>query len=294
MILLAIKRRWLAPLVLTLVAALVLGGIWWGQSRAATAELQDSVELPIIMYHSILKDPKLAGTYVLSPQMLESDLQYLQKHGFTTVFMADVIAYVYDGTPLPAKPVVLTFDDGYLNNLVYVLPLLEQYDMKAVISVIGSYTDKFSQTSDPNPSYAHLTWDDLKTLAASGHVEIQSHSYNMHSNQGRPGAARKVGESLSNYEHAFLADARQMEEALKAKAGLQSNTYTYPFGQVSEESTAILQQMGIKASLSCYEKVNRLTREPQNLYNLGRFNRPSGPSSAEFFQKVLSMGQDPA
>ena len=66
------------------------------------------------MYHSILKDPQRTGDYVISPEQLEKDLIYLQNHGYTTVLLADLIAYVHEGTPLPDKPIVLTFDDCLL------------------------------------------------------------------------------------------------------------------------------------------------------------------------------------
>ena len=73
---------------------------------------ENAIELPIIMYHSLLKDSTYHGKYVLSPLQLEADLQYLQKEGYTTVHMADVIDYVTNGTPLPERPIVLSFDDG--------------------------------------------------------------------------------------------------------------------------------------------------------------------------------------
>ena len=94
------------------------------------------------MYHSILKDASRTGKYVITPSRVEEDLIYLQENGYETVVVADLIAYVTDGTPLPEKPVMITLDDGYLNNLTYMLPLLEQYDMRAVISVIGLYSER--------------------------------------------------------------------------------------------------------------------------------------------------------
>ena len=96
---------------------------------------------------------------------------------------------------LPEKPVMITFDDGYYNNLIYVLPLLKKYDMKAVISIVGSFTERAQELNDQNPAYAHMIWADIKALAASGYVEIGSHSYALHSvDKGREGGtAQDVG-----------------------------------------------------------------------------------------------------
>ncbi len=60
--------------------------------------------MPIIMYHSILKDPSAAGDYVISPKLFEADMEYLKDHGYQTVFMQDLIDYVYEDDPLPISP----------------------------------------------------------------------------------------------------------------------------------------------------------------------------------------------
>ena len=76
---------------------LVAGG--FGIHKAVTAvqadkELEQGIQLPIIMYHGILKDTKRQGKYVISPELLESDMKYLKENGYTPVFMQDVIDYV--------------------------------------------------------------------------------------------------------------------------------------------------------------------------------------------------------
>ena len=109
----------------------------------AAGEEADAVPLPIIMYHEV--KPDKSGKDAIQPWELESDLRWLAENGYTTVVMADVIAYVRDGTPLPEKPIVLSFDDGYYNNYVYVLPLLRQYAARIVFSLLGRNTDDFTE-----------------------------------------------------------------------------------------------------------------------------------------------------
>lgn len=283
------KQLILAIAVLFAITGTLL--FFWGQQPTLAVSQSDTgIKVPILMYHSILKDPQRTGDYVISPEQLEKDLIYLQNHGYTTVLLADLIAYVHEGTPLPDKPIVLTFDDGYYNNLVYLLPLLEKYQMKAVVAVVGEYVQRFSDTKDPNPNYAHLNWDDIKTLQQSGLVEIQNHSYSMHEQKGRKGAGRMRGESVEAYTQALKADLGKLQEAMKEHTGTVPNTFVYPFGQVSKESLSVLKELGFQASLSCYEKTNVLTRDPECLYSLCRFNRP-GALPSEVFMERLEKAQ---
>ena len=144
---------------------LAAGG--FGIHKAVTAvqadkELEQGIQLPIIMYHGVLKDTKRQGKYVISPELLESDMKYLKENGYTPVFMQDVIDYVKNGTPLPEKPIILSFDDGYYNNYAYAFPLAQQYDMKLVIAPIIAKTEEYSKANEENANYGHITWDNMK------------------------------------------------------------------------------------------------------------------------------------
>jgi len=244
------------------------------------------IQLPIIMYHSVLKDPEKAGAYVVSPEVMEADLFTLKSRGYESIVVQDLIDYVYKGIPLPEKPVMITLDDGYYNNLTYVLPILEKHDMRAVISVVGIYTEKFSDTPDPNPNYAHLSFDDIRTLVGSGRVEIQNHSYDMHSTHSRRGTMKKEGESSESYKKEFCSDAARNQQLLLDHCGISPTAFVYPYGYVSEETEEYLKEMGFLCSMICYEKINRITDE-ESLFNLCRFNRPSGIDTETFLSRIL-------
>ena len=261
----------------------LLGGTALGVFAPAQPE---GVSLPIIMYHSVLRDNARTGQYVVTPSSLEQDMLYLKEHGYTTVVVNDLIEYVYNGAPLPEKPVMLTFDDAYYNNLTYLEPLLIEYDMKAVISAVGSYTQQYSQSGDKSPSYAYLSWQDLKEISQRGYIEIQNHSYDMHKNGERKGAGRKRGESLEVYSQALSDDVMRMDKNLKENCGITALCFTYPFGKISQESEDILKDLGWKATLSCYERMNYITREPECLFQLGRYNRHGALSTEEFMKKA--------
>ena len=283
------KQTW-KKITMGLAAACALAAatVHFAVGHAAEAQ-KEGVLVPILLYHSILKDPQRAGMHVLSPDTLEQDLRYLKDHGYTTVSIQQLIDAVYQDAPLPEKPVVLTFDDGYLNNLTYVLPLLEKYDMKATISIVGAYTEQAEREDDENPNYAYLKKQRIAEMAQSGRFEIGVHSYDMHGQQTRKGSAKNKGESTGQYQAVFRADTEQCV-ALLAECGVDANVYAYPYGAISAESEPVLKELGFCASLSCREKPNYITKDPDCLWQLGRYNRPSGVSTETFMQRAL--GED--
>ncbi len=268
------------------VFIILIIGICTYASVKANSEVKE-ISVPILMYHSILKDPNRSGKYVVTPTTLENDMIYLQKNGYETVLVKDLIAYVYEDVPLPEKPIILTFDDGHYNNMTYLLPLLEKYQMKAVISVVGSYTEEFAKAGSHNPNYSYLTWDDIKNLENSERIEIANHTYHFHEKNNRKGCNIADGELTVEYQKILKNDLGKLQIALKENADIKPPvTFTYPFGYICPESQKPVEEIGFLASLSCYEKNNIISKNKGCLYSLGRYNRPEGISTQEFMKKI--------
>ena len=269
-------------LFLTLLVTLLTVGI-----SIVIATSEDYIEVPIIMYHSILKDSSRSNKYTVTPAVLEEDLKYIKDKGYTTVTIADLISYVYDDSPLPEKPIVLTFDDGHYNNYGYLFPLLEKYDMKAVISIVGSYTDKFTETDEANLNYSYLRWKDIKELMDTGRIKFQNHTYTSHSNTGKRIGTKKIkGETDEHYKSILKDDILKLQQEFEENTNYTPKCFTYPFGGISNASLDIIKELGFKASLSCEQGINKLTKNPNSLYLLKRYNRPSYISTYNFFQKI--------
>lgn len=189
-----LKLKVIIALVLAVCALSASLLIFNNKANASKASISDKnyVCVPIIMYHEV-KTIK-TGKDAITPYEFESDLKYLQQNNYTTITMTDLINHVYKGTPLPEKPIILSFDDGYLNNYVYVFPLLKKYNMKIVLSIIGKDTDDFTAIKDDNLDYSHVTWSQINEMIDSKYVEIQNHTYNLHSiTKGRFGCKKKPG-----------------------------------------------------------------------------------------------------
>lgn len=248
------------------------------------------VPVTIIMYHSILKDGNKAGEYVISPTQFENDIKYLVDNGYSFITMTDLINFVKKrGAKLPDKPVMITFDDGYYNNYMYAYPIIKKYDGCLVLSILGYNTDINKEDEKLSGYYSHVTWEQVKEMSKSGHVEIQNHSYKLHTNSnGRSGSMKKSNESVEQYKEFLTDDLMKLQRLLKENADIEPNTFTYPFGARSQESIDILKELGFEAALTCHNGINYVGKgDTELLYKLKRYNRPHGKSSADYFKDKL-------
>lgn len=125
-------------------------------------ELPENVNVPVLMYHAVSDDMWGINELFVSPSDMDEQLAYLVENGYDPIWFED-LAHVEDFD----KPVILTFDDGYDDNYTELYPLLQKYDVKATIFVIGEAIG----------SNHKMTEAQIRELADSGLVSIQSHSY---------------------------------------------------------------------------------------------------------------------
>ena len=247
-----------------------------------------SIILPVLMYHSVLKDPQRTGKYVITPKKFEDDLIYLKNKGYETVSLKQVIKFVYHNEPLPEKPILLTFDDGMYNNKEYVLPILEKHNATAVFAVVGSYTDEYTKSGVTNPAYSYLKWSDIEEIMDTERVEFANHSYDLHNiSATRMGTAKKKNENSLDYISLFHQDTQKMQSAFSTNCIFTPFAYVYPLGNFSSESEHVLKKLGFLTTFSCVEGINVLTQgDTDCLYLLKRYNRDGRPSAESFFNKL--------
>lgn len=247
----------------------------------------DEVAITAVMYHSILKSRQ--GKYIISPAMFEEDLRTYKEYGYTTVFPSEIAAYARGEGQLPAKPLVITFDDGHYNNLYYAHELLEKYGMRALISPIGTFSQHSAVSGDDsNPNYSHLTWEQIGLMARSGIWEVGNHTYNMHAYKPRFGISRKQGEGDEEYKAALFSDFDKMQSFLKEKSGVKVKTFAYPFGKYTPQSKEILKQMGYEVTFTCNEGKSVVKRgDIESAFYIRRYNRDGDKDSAWLVRKIL-------
>ena len=287
-------RRLMLMLVMDVIilisgaALLLLGKLLFFTSADEKEEM--GIFLPVIMYHSVFDTAP--QEYIVTPEQLESDLQWLRNNGYTSVTAQQLINYTRNKCELPEHPVLITFDDGYYNNLSEALPLFEKYDMHAIVSIVGKFTDSLAPADPHIPAYSYLTWDDIKQLSASGRFEIGSHTYDMHSFKGkRKGCAKLPNETEEEYRSTLAEDLAVLHNEMHISIGEIPAVFAYPFGSISRESVPVLRDSGILMTLTCYERPNIITRDPDCLYGLFRYNR-SGLYSTEEYMEMITKNKD--
>ena len=261
------------------------------EASPAAAEAY-SAQVPILMYHNLAQEG--SGNDTISVQRFEEHLAALQDAGYTTITFQDLLAYVEQGTELPEKPVLLTFDDGYESNYTLAYPLLQQYQMKATIFVIGVSMGKDTYKDTGQAMIPHFTQEQAAEMEASGLVAIESHGYDMHEVQGRDPEPIRVGilprEDESEWDYAaFLQeDCQAMTDLLGKTPGVLA----YPYGYASELSEVVLPEMGRYATVTIEEKINTIVKGlPQSLRQMGRFYMTEAISAPELLS-MLSGGAE--
>lgn len=260
-------------------------GVFISLSFLAFSYTDDEIALPIVMYHSVLKDENKVGDYVVSVRQFKEDVNYILSKGYTPVKIQNLIDYVYNRAPLPEKPILITFDDGFYNNYEYIFPYIEEKNIPIVISIVGKYTEDYTESGECNAAYSYLRKCDIEKMSNSNLVEFQNHSYNLHSLENNA-SMKKYSESKKEYAIRLTDDLNRTQNLLFEVTGTSPSTFTYPFGKISNDSKDIIKQMGFKSSLSCEEGINYINFSSDCLYNLKRYNRFSKFTTYDFFKKM--------
>ena len=248
---------------------------------------EEGVTLNILMYHSIVASEANAGLYAVTLAQLEQDLAGLKARGYHFVSPRMVLDYTDEGAPLPEKPVLLTFDDGYRSGLTLLPPLLERYGAYAVVAPVGSYCDAASRQADDSSPHGSMRWEDMAQIARElPQITLANHSYALHSTRPRLGCGRLPGERRERWQQIFLEDTEKMQRAMEDICGSAPYIYAYPYGNVPEGADGLLRQQGFSMTFSCYERPCLLRQgDRDGLFSMGRFNRDGRLQSADFLDR---------
>lgn len=152
---------------------------------------RDYSAVPVLMFHSIgIKGlPWIWSDMSEDVEVFRGVLEGLAADGYRTVTLEDLYAYMAGRTGLPEKPVVLTFDDGYLDNWINAVPLLRDHGMRATVYVTPEFVpdssvlcgagtdDEANQRAEAGQDVAgFMSWRELRAADTEGVLDVQSHA----------------------------------------------------------------------------------------------------------------------
>lgn len=155
-----------------------------------------SQSIPVLMYHHVSPRP---GLVTVSPKTFEAQMKDLVKRGYVSLRADQFLDFMENGAPVPEKAVLITFDDGYLDNYVYAFPVLERLNLTATVFAVTSWIGDgparpHAGQSGPIPETPdHKTckklirggradavmmrWSEIEIVETAGSMEIHSHTH---------------------------------------------------------------------------------------------------------------------
>lgn len=224
--------------------------------------------VPILMYHAIAADPSEAVRGLsVTPDAFAHQMATIAGLGLTPVSTADLAACWRSGGPLPARPVLITFDDGYQGVHRHALPVLARHGFPATLFVTTGWIRGAYDTGGALDTM--LDWDQVRELAAA-QVEIGAHSHT------HP-QLDQLDEDTLRHELIHCA------EIVTDELGTVPASFAYPYGYSSRRVRRAVRETGYRQALAVG---NGLARRRQGPYALRRVTVHRATDLAEFTRLV--------
>jgi len=187
--------------------------------------IYNNKSIPVLMYHSI--DYEKGNELRLPKEQFKEQMKYLKDNGYTTLTLNELYNFLEKNKPIPEKSIVITLDDGYVDNYTNAYPILKELGLNATVFVVTSNIDKDKRT---------LTSEQIKEMDEAG-IQIASHTYNHDKLDDLP------------YE-------KQLQTMKKSKDDLEKilnhkvDFIAYPYGKWNEESIKAAKDAGYKMAFT--------------------------------------------
>lgn len=217
--------------ILLVVAIATVAGLWSHSSRNRV------VSVPVLMYHRI--GDEVDSPWWVTPRDFEGHLQALREQGYASILPSELVAHQRWGRPLPAKPVIITFDDGYL-NVEKAEPILARYGFRGVCYLITGLVGDGPEARKQHEGTPLLTWPEVRALRKRGSVYFGGH--------GRTHANLRA-----------MADPRGEIDGcyrdLKRKGGFEPEGFCYPYGQFKDETVEAMSRSRFTSATTCEDGI---------------------------------------
>ncbi len=216
--------------------------------------------VPVLNYHQV--NNKYDTCLTMKPENFEEQMKYLRDNGYHSITQQQFDAYMNGEGELPDRPIMITFDDGYVDNYEEAYPIMKKYGMRGTIFLIMDLMGK----------QGYLTWDQVQEMAADG-MEFGSHtiSHKPLTSFDRSGIHRELTES---------------KQEIEAKLGKPCTFAAFPEGKFNDTVIEEAQNAGYKYSFSV--ETGRDFPWDDHL-NLDRVPMFEGPVSFKHFRFRLTF-----
>lgn len=256
------------------VAARVLGVY-----EAARMALAAPSFMPVLMYHKIPDAPIATKHQIfVTKENFAKHLAYFKRHGLTPITFRDYQDFASGRRPLaefPKRPLVLTFDDGYLDNYTNLLPLMQQYGYRGVLYLLGDFEVRHNQWDlavDPTEPRADIMNETQKRAFVAAGWEIGAHTqtHPRLTTLPPPAAAKEINDSKAELER---------------RLGTDVLSFAYPYGDLSPETKQLVQQAGFTYAVATDSGGLHLEDDRLQIFRINMFPHETGGS---LFKKTSS------
>ncbi|PWC16115.1 poly-beta-1,6-N-acetyl-D-glucosamine N-deacetylase PgaB [Brenneria corticis] len=256
----------------------------------------------VLAYHDVEDEGADQRFMSVRTSALNEQFVWLRENGYQPVSVDDILQARSGGKPLPAKAVLLTFDDGYSNFYYRVYPLLQAYRWPAVLAPVGEWLDTPADRpvnfgGQMMPRERFLFWWQVREMAQSGLVEIGAHTYAHHHGgvanpQGNlePYAVnrryypeRKQYESAADYLRRVDDDIKLITRRITQVTGKAPRVWVWPYGAAGGVALQQIKQYGYQLALTLGDGLG----STQELYNVPRLLVANNPDIRQFAQMVV-------
>ncbi|WP_186759615.1 polysaccharide deacetylase family protein [Planococcus sp. CPCC 101016] len=242
-----------------LLVSLILMGF---STHTSAAEKSTDIEIPVVNYHVISHNPDPNNLYQYSVEEFEEQMVYLKENGYRSLTLRQYFRILDGKAAMPAKPILITFDDSTSDFYPNAFPILDKYDLKATQFTVSDWV---------NDSWS-MTAEEITTVMKNG-IDIQNHT-----------ATHPSLDHLS-YDQQY-DEINDATAALNSLTGKRINVFAYPYGAYNADTLSVLENLGFKGAFTIE---GGISTDKDNRYELPRFMILNGDTLDDFVRK-LSTG----
>ena len=203
--------------------------------------------VPILMYHhlqDLTNASELVETWTVAPKNFDAQMSLIAQHGFHPITMAQLVGQLKDGKPLPSRPIVISFDDGWAEQYTVAFAVLKKYNLSGTFFV---YTRPLDHS-------AFMSWAQLQEMSAAG-MDVQAHTLtHPHLRDLAPAEAMKE-----------ISDSKK---AIETRLGKPVVALAYPYGEYNASIIDMLKRAGYSSAVTLAAGFNQRADELFTLHRI--------------------------